>query len=99
MSRISASEVDGRFTITIDGNLAFDLNRDFRQAYQSIPPHRPVVVDLTRSGYVDSAGLGMLIQLREFLGGDKASVTLLGANETIRTILDVANFARLFRIA
>lgn len=99
MSRISTSEVDGRFTITIDGNLAFDLNRDFRQAYQRIPPHRPVVVDLTRSGYVDSAGLGMLIQLREFLGGDKAPVTLLGANETIRTILDVANFARLFRIA
>ena len=98
MSKISASNQGDRITLSIDGNLAFDLNREFRDAYKQIPPHTRVTIDLSRTSYVDSAGLGMLIQLREHVGADKASVTLVGANETIRTILDVANFGRLFSI-
>ena len=99
MSRINTSEKDGKYIIAVEGSLVFDLNREFRQAYRNIPPDRQVVVDLSRSDYLDSAGLGMLIQLREHLGGAEASVALRGVNETIRTILDVANFGRLFRIA
>jgi len=47
---------------------------------------------------MDSAGLGMLIQLRDFAGGQAASIRLVGLNDTIRTILNVANFSRLFEL-
>jgi anti-anti-sigma regulatory factor len=40
----------------------------------------------------------MLIQLREFAGQDSVRIRLTGVNETIRTVLDVADFGRLFRI-
>ncbi|MGD1983548.1 MAG: hypothetical protein PVF93_06535 [Chromatiaceae bacterium] len=40
----------------------------------------------------------MLIQLREFAGQDSVRIRLTGVNETISTVLDVADFGRLFRI-
>ena len=56
------------------------------------------MVDLSGADYMDSAGLGMLLRLREYAGGDKADITVTGSNSTIRTILDVANFGLLFKL-
>lgn len=98
MAQVSISDSDGRKTIRIHGDFVFALNREFRDLYQSLPPGRPVTVDLSAASYIDSAGLGMLVRLREHLGGDNRSVTLRGANPTIRNILAVANFGQLFII-
>ncbi|MCB1772094.1 MAG: STAS domain-containing protein [Gammaproteobacteria bacterium] len=98
MSRITFSNTDGRTHLAIHGNFVFDLNREFRKAYSQSPPGQPVTVDLSDSTYMDSAGLGMLIRLREHAGNREDSVTLTGANDAIRTILNVANFGQLFRI-
>ena len=40
----------------------------------------------------------MMIQLREFAGQDSARIRLTGVDETLHTVLDVANFGCLFRI-
>jgi anti-anti-sigma factor len=98
MSQITVNVGDRETRLTIHGNFVFDLNRQFREAYNQVPNNRPVVVDLSQSQYLDSAGLGMLIRLRDHVGGDKSSVTLTGANDAIRTILEVANFRQLFTI-
>jgi anti-anti-sigma factor len=98
MSRITISNDGARTHIAVHGNFVFDLNREFRQAYSKSPAGQPVTVDLSGSAYMDSAGLGMLLRLREHAGNDSDAVTLTGANDAIRTILDVANFGQLFRI-
>lgn len=77
----------------------FDLNRQFRDAYQSLPAKTPVTVDLSGADYIDSAGLGMLIRLREHAGDASNAVTIKGANPTVQQILDVANFHQLFKFA
>ncbi|HOP18248.1 MAG: STAS domain-containing protein [Chromatiaceae bacterium] len=99
MSRIRVTEKDGKTTIIVTGDFTFEVNRDFRNAYQALPAGKPVTVDFSNSNYVDSAGLGMLIRLREHVGKDAKSVTLTGANATIKTIFEVANFGQIFRIA
>ncbi|MDJ0739587.1 MAG: STAS domain-containing protein [Gammaproteobacteria bacterium] len=98
MSSIDTKDEDGTSYIVVHGSFVFDLHKPFRQAYQSLPGGRRVVVDLSRADYIDSAGLGMLLRLREHLGGDSATITLHGANTAIREILDVANFGRLFQL-
>jgi anti-anti-sigma factor len=98
MSRISVEQEDNTTTITVQGDFVFDVNREFRDAYQASPPTNAFVVDLKDTAYMDSAGLGMLIQLRDFAGGQAASIRLVGLNDTIRTILNVANFSRLFEL-
>jgi anti-anti-sigma factor len=96
MSRISIRQEDNTTTITVHGDFVFDVNREFRDAYQSSPATDRFVVDLKDTAYMDSAGLGMLIQLRDYAGGQAASIRLVGLNDTLRTILNVANFGRLF---
>ncbi|MCB1787973.1 MAG: STAS domain-containing protein [Chromatiaceae bacterium] len=98
MSNIQLSTRDGVATITIHGNFTFDSNRAFRDVYEKIPARQPVNIDLSKTDYVDSAGLGMLIRLREHAGGDANAVRLVGANPTVKQILEVANFGRLFTL-
>jgi anti-anti-sigma factor len=98
MSRITISNDGARTHLAIHGNFVFDLNRDFRRAYSQSPAGQPVTIDLSGAPYMDSAGLGMLIRLREHAGNHNDAVTLTGANDAVRTILEVANFGQLFRI-
>jgi anti-anti-sigma factor len=98
MSTIKITHDHGIPTIVVTGAFVFELNREFRDTYQTLPANRPVVVDLSRADYLDSAGLGMLIRLREHAGNTKDAVTLKGANSTVRQILDVANFGHLFHL-
>lgn len=98
MQRVSVTREDHSAIIAIHGDFVFDVNREFREAYQQLPQRTRITVDLSRTDYMDSAGLGMLIQLREHVGKDAADIRLTGINETLRTILNVANFGRLFKI-
>ena len=98
MSSIILKQQDGEARIVVDGSFVFDLNRAFRDAYRSVPAGTRVTVDLSAADYIDSAGLGMLIRLREHAGGTTDAVTLSGANPTVKKILEVANFGRLFRM-
>lgn len=99
MTSITVPRASGRPTIAIDGDFTVDINREFRDAYKTVDERRPVVVDLSRSACIDSAGLGMLLRSREYAGGTKHSVTVTGANDTVRSIFGVAHFEQLFTIS
>ena len=47
---------------------------------------------------MDSAALGMLLQIREHAGGQRRAVRLCNAQPVIKDILAVANFEQLFTI-
>ena len=98
MSSITLTQQDGEAHIVINGSFVFELNRAFRDAYRAVPTGTPVTIDLSAADYIDSAGLGMLIRLREHVGGDVNKLTLTGANPTVKKILEVANFGLLFTI-
>ena len=98
MSTITVTQHEGEARIVVNGSFVFDLNRAFREAYRSLPAGTSVTIDLSAADYIDSAGLGMLIRLREHVGGDANRITLTGANPTVKKILEVANFGRLFTI-
>lgn len=98
MSQIALSRADGAYQILIRGRFTLASNAEFRAAYQRVPTNQPITVDLSHTDYVDSAGLGMLVRLREYAGSGKTAITLTGVKPAIRTILDVANFDRLFTI-
>jgi len=98
MNRIRVKNDGNKISIAIQGDFTFDLNREFREAYQSCPASAQFEVDLRQADYMDSAGLGMLLQLRDYAGGDSARIAITGANETIRSVLEVANFHKLFTI-
>ena len=90
----------GEATIALVGDFTFESHRAFKAASQqalTLPEVRALVIDFNEVDYMDSAALGMLLLLRERFG--ERPIILAHARGTVRAVLDVANFDRLFQIA
>ena len=95
----SRSEDGSTLNIHIDGRFDFSSHQAFRDAYEGADNRvERYVVDMTNTTYLDSSALGMLLLLRDFAGGDDASVTLTHCNDDVRRILTISNFEQLFDI-
>lgn len=86
-------------TISVQGRFDYLLHREFLQAYSGEPKgERQFVIDLAATEFLDSAALGMLLQLRGH-ARPKSVVELCNGNEKVREILKLANFDKLFALA
>lgn len=84
--------------ISPEGRFDFNCHREFRDSYAGKGADLEYVVDLRRTQFMDSSALGMLLLLREHAGGESARIAIENAGAEIRSILDVANFDKLFVI-
>ncbi|MDD2883436.1 MAG: STAS domain-containing protein [Dechloromonas sp.] len=89
-------------TIKLSGRFDFNTHREFRSAYEPLvsePTVQSVVVDFSGVEYLDSSALGMLLMLRDKLGGAGKEVALSGVLGNVKQVLDIANFGKLFNIS
>lgn len=86
-------------TISPDGRFDFKMHREFRNAYASAAGARHYVINLSRTDYLDSSALGMLLLLREHAGGDRADIRILNCKPDVYTVFQIANFHKLFTLA
>lgn len=93
--------VNGRAIIGLVGRFDFSANGEFRRccdaALQTILV-RELEIDLARVQYLDSSALGMLLMLRERAEVLRKRVLLSHCRGVVKQVLDIANFAKLFRI-
>jgi anti-anti-sigma factor len=89
-----------RAVITLNGRFDFHGHRAFRQAYEQVLVGRVGQIELDLAGveYIDSSALGMLLLLKEHASAGNKRISLTGARETVKTVLQVANFQKLFDI-
>ena len=101
MAITANSSADGQeLTIYVEGRFDFGAHQEFRDAYERIDSSpRRYVVDLKNTTYLDSSALGMLLLLREKLMAVRKEAEITGAKGAVKQVLDIANFARLFRIS
>jgi anti-anti-sigma factor len=86
-------------TIRIEGRFDFSTHQAFRNAYEHEDREvKGFIVDLSRTTYLDSSALGMLLLLRDYAGGDGARIELRNCNNDVRRILTISNFEQLFSI-
>ncbi len=95
---MSISPDSKRVDINISGRFDFSVHKEFRDAYRNNPNNVEYHVNLNSASYMDSSALGMLLLLREHSGEDRNLITLRNPSPSIRKILEIANFDRLFRI-
>jgi anti-anti-sigma factor len=101
MNRITTSPSnDGEsYTISVNGNFDFNLVKLFRASYSDLnPAPRKIIVDLRHTDTIDSAALGMLINMKKFLGKADGEIELQNCNQTVKRILSIARFDILFTI-
>ncbi|SOB74817.1 anti-anti-sigma factor [Marinobacter sp. LV10R510-11A] len=94
------SSHDGQtLIIKIEGRFDFSTHQTFRDAYEHGGKDvGGYVVDLSDATYLDSSALGMLLLLRDYAGGDNASIAIENCNNDVRKILTISNFEQLFTI-
>jgi anti-anti-sigma factor len=86
-------------TIKVDGRFDFSAHQEFRGAYEAISSDvNRYIVDLGNTSYLDSSALGMLLLLRDYAGGDSASIKIVKCNDYVRKIFTISNFEQLFTI-
>jgi anti-anti-sigma factor len=92
----------GKVVIKLAGRFDFNTHREFRAAYEPLVTDsavRSVAVDFAGVDYLDSSALGMLLMLRDKLGGANKEVALTGVRGNVKQVLDIANFGKLFQIS
>jgi anti-anti-sigma factor len=94
------SDSDGTLTITVQGRFDFSSLQVFKKAYESVASKPAAyVIDLKDSEYLDSSALGMLLSLRDFAGGDNATVSIKNCNPDVKKILVITKLDELFQIS
>ena len=87
-------------TIAIVGRFNLELHKEFRKAFED-PSQRyeRYVVNMQDCTGIDSAGLGMLLILRDYTQLNRDGLCLLDCPKGIRQVLSYANFEQLFTIS
>ena len=85
--------------IKISGRFDFSKHQELREASEQAGSNiKQVIVDLRATEYVDSSALGMLLVLRDKIGGEKQKVKIVNAKPEVKKILEIASFDKLFTL-
>ena len=86
--------------IVLKGRLTFDDNETFRQIYDAVEavPARSVTLDVSGIDFIDSAGLGMVLLLRDCTQGKGSSLALRNPAGQVRRLLDACHMDALLPI-
>jgi anti-sigma B factor antagonist len=59
---------------------------------------RKFIIDFSKTAYIDSSGLGVLVSLSKSIGDKKGRLELAGLNEDLRTLFSLTKLDTLFKI-
>ncbi len=91
----------GKAKIKLNGRFDFNAHRTFRESYDGalgVSDVKEFVIDFGSVDYLDSSALGMLLMLKEKAQAANKSVVLSNCQGTVKQVLDIANFGKLFTI-
>ncbi|WP_341663558.1 STAS domain-containing protein [Vibrio sp.] len=94
------SEIDTgekHITIVIEGAFGFNLVQEFRRCYSDKKDYR-FTIDLRKVDYIDSAGLGMLLNMHNYLEQDDGMIRITNTLPQVRKILSISRFDKKFAI-
>ena len=103
------TELNGSGThliIKVSGKFDYNLQKKFKESYELQEQNTTsdcqmlvskYTIDLTNVNYLDSSALGMLLSLRTF-SNHQDCVKIIGAQPSIRELLELSGFDRLFTI-
>jgi anti-anti-sigma factor len=96
----SLTNRDGKTAIVLQGRFDFNAHREFRDAVEQAVKDSPnqIIVDLGGVDYLDSSALGMLLMLRDRAKGAAKEVSLANARGSVKQVIDIANFGKLFTL-
>jgi anti-sigma B factor antagonist len=86
--------------IDVDGQLIVGNRQDLKQRVLDAleAGDRKFLIDFTRTGYIDSSGLGVLVSLSKKIRDEGGDLRLAGLNEDLKTLFELTKLDTLFAI-
>jgi HptB-dependent secretion and biofilm anti anti-sigma factor len=93
------SESGRSVTLVLDERFDFALHQLFREAYITCEePKTLFSVDLSKTTYMDSSALGMILLLKDHAERLSGTVKIKKPSDSVNKILEIAQFHRLMAI-
>lgn len=93
------SNENKQLIITIDDRFDFSLHQEFRDAYSNVQdPGLTYILDLSATVYMDSSALGMILLLKDHVQLYTGKLIISKPSDTVKKILEIAQFQRLMTI-
>ncbi len=87
--------------VDVDGQLIVGNRQELKQKVldQVEEGARHVLIDFSKTGYIDSSGLGVLVSLSKKIREQGGELRLSSLNDDLRTLFELTKLDTLFRIA
>src|ERR1700739_4582859 len=87
--------------VDVEGQLIVGNRQELKQKVldELEKGERKFVIDFTRTGYIDSSGLGVLVSLSKKIREQGGDLRLAGLNEDLQTLFELTKLDTLFTIA
>ena len=87
------------FTVMLPEKFDFEIHRAFRDIrHEADLPGLTYRIDFSKTTFMDSSALGMLLLMREELGGEDSKIELFNIRSEVKDLLELARFNDLFTI-
>lgn len=100
--QVSQRVIDDKAVLVLAGRFDFNTHREFREGYETLlakPGVQTLEIDMAGVDYLDSSALGMLLLLKDKSGAKNTKLQITKTTGTVRQILEIANFDKLFNIS
>ena len=101
MSFAVRKDPKGVVVVTVDGQLIVGNRHELKQKITEALDggERKFLIDFTKTGYIDSSGLGVLVSLSRRIREADGDLRLAGLNDDLRTLFELTKLDTLFNIA
>ena len=91
----------GAYVVAVEGQLIVGNRSELKELVREAidAGERRLVIDFSRTGYIDSSGLGALVSISKKVREAGGDLRLAGLNEDLRSLFELTKLDTLFSIA
>jgi anti-sigma B factor antagonist len=87
---------DGGWTVVVRGEVDIATSPVLRAELERLDGDAPVVIDVTDMTFIDSSGLGVLVEFLKRRRESGTAMTLRGMQEPVRRVFEITGLTDLF---
>jgi anti-sigma B factor antagonist len=101
MSFSQTKDASGVVVLQVEGQLIVGNRQELKELVQAALDlgERRLLIDFSRTGYIDSSGLGALVSISKKIREAGGELRLSGLNEDLRSLFELTKLDTLFAIA
>ena len=94
-------DASGVAVVQVEGQLIVGNRQELKDMVQAAldKGERRLLIDFSRTGYIDSSGLGALVSISKRIRESGGELRLSGLNEDLRSLFELTKLDTLFAIA